>query len=260
MALAVAAVPLWIQLSLMDECRGRVERALSSIRSGAGRGTRREMQLCAALGVSLTYTKGSGPGAAGENALQIAERLKNADYQLRALHGLWLRNTISGEFRTALGMAQRFSALAAEAPDPFDRLIGDRLIGVILHYMGDHTEARRHTERMLASYVAPVHRSHTIRFQYDQGVLARGILTRILWLQGFADQAMRLAQSNAEGARATGHAISLCYALAPAACPVAFWIGDLSVAEHSVAMLLEHSDKHALPVWQAWGRSLNGYC
>ena len=23
-------------------------------------------------------------------------------------------------------------------------------------------------------------------------------------------------------------------------------------------MLLEHSDKHALPVWQAWGRSLYG--
>jgi predicted ATPase/DNA-binding winged helix-turn-helix (wHTH) protein len=259
-ALAVAAVPLWVQLSLMDECRGRVERALSSIRSGAGRDTRREMQLCAALGVSLTYTKGSGPetGAAWEKALQIAERLNNTDYQLRALHGLWLYNTISGEFRTALGLAQRFSALAAETTDPFDRLIGDRLIGVILHYMGDHTDARRHTERMLASYVPPVHRSHTIRFQYDQGVLARGILARILWLQGFADQAMSLAQSNVEGARATGHAISLCYALAQAACPVAFWVGDLAAAENSVAMLLEHSEKHALPVWQAWGRSLYG--
>src|SRR5215472_18795639 len=83
-ALAVAAVPLWVQLSLMDECRGRVERALSSLRSDAGRGTRREMQLCAALGVSLTYTKGSGPEtkAAWENALQIAERLNNTDYQL----------------------------------------------------------------------------------------------------------------------------------------------------------------------------------
>jgi predicted ATPase len=244
----------------MDECRGRVERALSSIRSGAGRDTRREMQLCAALGVSLTYTKGSGPetGAAWEKALQIAERLNNTDYQLRALHGLWLYNTISGEFRTALGLAQRFSALAAETTDPFDRLIGDRLIGVILHYMGDHTDARRHTERMLASYVPPVHRSHTIRFQYDQGVLARGILARILWLQGFADQAMSLAQSNVEGARATGHAISLCYALAQAACPVAFWVGDLAAAENSVAMLLEHSEKHALPVWQAWGRSLYG--
>jgi len=103
-----------------------------------------------------------------------------------------------------------------------------------------------------------VHRSHTIRFQYDQGVLARGILTRILWLQGFADQAMSLAQSNVDGARATGHAISLCYALAQAACPVAFWVGDLAAAENSVAMLLEHSDKHALPVWQAWGRSLHG--
>jgi len=130
--------------------------------------------------------------------------------------------------------------------------------GAVLHYMGDHIDARRHTERMLASYVPPVHRSHTIRFQYDQGVLARGILARILWLQGFADQAMSLAQSNVEGARATGHAISLCYALAQAACPVAFWVGDLAAAENSVAMLLEHSDKHALPVWQAWGRSLYG--
>ncbi len=259
-ALAVAAVPLWVQLSLLDECRGRVDRALSSICSAAGRGTRREMQLCAALGVSLTYTKGSGPetGAAWENALQIAERLNNTDYQLRALHGLWLYNTISGEFRTALGLAQRFSELAAGTIDPFDRLIGDRLIGGVLHYMGDHTDARRHTERMLATYLPPVHRSHTIRFQYDQGVLARGLLARILWLQGFADQAMRLAQSNVEGARATGHAISLCYALAQAACPVAFWVGDLAAAENSVAMLLEHSDKHALPVWQAWGRCLNG--
>jgi predicted ATPase len=88
--------------------------------------------------------------------------------------------------------------------------------------------------------------------------LARGVLTRILWLQGFADQAMSLAQSNVDGARATGHAISLCYALAQAACPVAFWVGDLAAAENSVAMLLEHSDKHALPVWQAWGRSLYG--
>ncbi len=78
-ALAVAAVPLWVQLSLMDECRGRVERALSSIRSGAGRDTRCEMQLCAALGVSLTYTKGSGPetGAAWEKALQIAGQFGN---------------------------------------------------------------------------------------------------------------------------------------------------------------------------------------
>ena len=203
-ALAVAAVPSGYSSRLMDECRGRVERALSSVRSGAGRDTRREMQLCAALGVSLTYTKGSGPetGAAWEKALQIAERLNNTDYQLRALHGLWLYNTISGEFRTALGLAQEFSALAAETTHSFERLIGDRLIGVILHYMGDHTDARRHTERMLASYVPPVHRSHTIRFQYDQGVLACGILTGILWLQGFADQAMSFAQSNVEGARA----------------------------------------------------------
>jgi hypothetical protein len=146
-----------VQLSLMDECSGRVEQALSIIGSGTGQATRREMQLWAALGVSLTYTKGSGPetGAAWEHALQIAEALDNADYELRALHGLWLYNIMCGEFRTALRLAQKFSALAAETADPFDRLIGDRLIGVCLHYMGEHTDARRHTERRLTQATYP---------------------------------------------------------------------------------------------------------
>ena len=34
-ALTVASVPLWLQLSLMEECRGRVERALASLTLGS---------------------------------------------------------------------------------------------------------------------------------------------------------------------------------------------------------------------------------
>ena len=63
----------------------------------------------------------------------------------------------------------------------------------------------------------PSYRSHTIRFQYDQRSVARMILARILWLQGFPDQALRTAQGNVEDARAIDHALSLCYAL-EAAC------------------------------------------
>jgi predicted ATPase len=35
-ALTIAAVPLWLQLSLVQECRGRVERALASLGPEAG--------------------------------------------------------------------------------------------------------------------------------------------------------------------------------------------------------------------------------
>jgi predicted ATPase len=83
------------------------------------------------------------------------------------------------------------------------------------------------------------------------------MLARILWLQGFSDQALRIALDNVENARAIDHAMSLCYAL-EAASLVALWAGDRSVAERSVAMLLEHSARHALTVWHARGRCLNG--
>jgi len=41
-ALTAAALPLWMHLSLLDECRGRVERALTAPGTGASRDARRE--------------------------------------------------------------------------------------------------------------------------------------------------------------------------------------------------------------------------
>ena len=111
-----------------------------------------EMQLHAALAVSLMYTRGAVPeiGAAGTKALEIAESLGDAEYQLRSLWGLWSFHTGRGRHRVALTLAQRFHALAATRSDPNDRLIGDRIIGTSQYYLGDLLSARRHIERVLA--------------------------------------------------------------------------------------------------------------
>ena len=137
-ALTAAAVPLWMHLSLMDECRGRVERALAAIAAGASRDARREMKLHAALGASLMYTRGAVPeiGAAWTKALEIAESLDDAEYQLRSLWGLWSFHISSGQYRIALALAQRFCTLAADRSDPNDRLIGERLIGIVAALSG----------------------------------------------------------------------------------------------------------------------------
>ena len=258
-ALTAAAVPLWFQQSLMLECRGRIERALASLGPRSGRDARREMKLFAALGVSLMQTKGPAPDttAAWTTALEIAERLNDTEYQLRALWGLWHFRVSRGECRPALAMAERFCDRVAGTDNVAEELVGERMVGVSLHYLGDQTNARRHLESMLSRYVPPARRSHAIRFQYDQRVATRMILARILWLQGFPDEALRTAQENVEDARAIDHALSLCYAL-EAACLVPLWIGDLPAAERSVAMLLDHSARHALTVWHARGRCLNG--
>lgn len=211
-ALTAAAVPLWCQLSLLDECRRRVKQALSHVVPGSNRDAQCEMQLEAALGLARFHTRGPGrkTGAAWTRALAIADRLEDTEYQLRALWGLWSHQMSSGEYRAAQASAERFRDLSTKQPDPAARLIADRMIGSMQHFVGDQTNARRHIERMLSRYVDPLHRSHTIRFVWDQRVPGEIILAVILWLQGFPDRAMSTAQRTIERARASDHAISLC--------------------------------------------------
>jgi predicted ATPase/DNA-binding winged helix-turn-helix (wHTH) protein len=259
-ALTAAAVPLWMHLSLMEECRGQVERALAAIAARTGGDARCEMQLHAAFAVSLMYTRGAVPeiGTAGRKALEIAESLDDAEYQLRSLWGLWSFHTGSGRHQVALTLAQTFHALAAERSDPGDRLIGERIIATSQYYLGDLLSARRHLEHVLAHDVAPARKWQIFRFEVDQWVAARVSLARILWLQGLSDQAMRIAESSVAAARATNHAISVGQALALAACPITLFTGALAAAEHYVEMLLDHSTRHALVRWRAWGVSHRG--
>jgi tetratricopeptide (TPR) repeat protein len=204
------------------------------------------MLLYAALGASLMHTKGPvlETSRAWRSALKLAESFDNTEYQARALWGLYGCDIARGEGRSALAHARRFRSLAANSADPADLLIGDKIIGFVLHYLGDQADARLHIERMLDRHVAPLHQSHATRFQFDQPMTARCTLSRILWLQGFPDQAIRTVQRALEDAGALDHAVSLCHVLAEGACPVAFLVGDVAGLQHFAAMLLEHSARH----------------
>jgi predicted ATPase len=87
---------------------------------------------------------------------------------------------------------------------------------------------------------------------------AHGYLARTLWLLGYPNQAMRAAESSIEAARATNHALNLCFALTYFGCPVALLVGDLALAELNVCLLLDHSKRHGLAMWYAYGRSHQG--
>ncbi|MEJ0019274.1 MAG: winged helix-turn-helix domain-containing protein [Acetobacteraceae bacterium] len=260
-ALTAAAVPLWIHLSLLEECRSRAERALDALGTLADGDPRRAMKLHAALGTALIYFSDAtvpALGAAWTSALDIAERLDDAEYQLRSLLGLWFFNRAGGRLRAALAAGQKFCALAASRSNDNDRLIGERLIGIAEQFLGDQPSARRHLEHVLQNYVAPLQQSHIIRFQSDQRVTTGAFLARSLWLQGLADQAMRVTEDSVDTARASGHASSQCYVVAHAACPIALWTGALDVAEHYVHMLLDLSTRYSLTRWSAFGRSHQG--
>jgi predicted ATPase/DNA-binding winged helix-turn-helix (wHTH) protein len=250
--LTIVAIPLWMHMSLMEECRGRVEQALAVLNAAIGGDTRFEMQLNAALGWSIAFTRRNGleMQAALTKALQLAEGLGDVDHQLRSLWGLWLV-----EDRNALRVAQQFSALAVT---PADRLIGERMIGCSYHFRGNQRSAKHHIERALAYDTGHDSGLSIIRFQMDQRLVAQAYLARILWLQGFPERALRTAQNAVEHLQAIDHANSLCTALAYAACPIALWVGNLDLAEHYIGHLHDVSTTHVLTLWRESGRAYQG--
>jgi predicted ATPase/DNA-binding winged helix-turn-helix (wHTH) protein len=259
-SLTAAAVPLWMQLSLVEELRRRVEQSLNAVAAGAEPDARRDMKLHAALGASLIYTGGLGPEVPviWNKTLEIAESLDDAKYQMMSLWGLWAYHGNGIHYDTALTLAHRFAALAAARPDPGDRLVGERMIAISYHFLGNQSSARHHIERALPASGAPARRQHMPRLELEPGVTARVHLARILWLQGLPDRAMRAAEQSIEDARAAQHALSFNYALHRGACPVALWTGNRSVAHHYADMLLDHAARHGLGRWQLYGRGYQG--
>ena len=258
-AMTAAAVPWWLHLSILNECRVRVERALSSAEPTCPRDARLQMKLNAALGLSLMQLE--GPRLADTlwtKALGLAESIDDTEYQLRALWGLWTCRLSAGDYDTTVPLAQRFRNLAVRSADSADRLIGDRMIGILLHHRGDQAQARDYLERAPDRDVTPARRSHNLRFQYYHRVKAGVTFTRVLWLQGFPDRAVEAARRSADQVRAIDHPLSLCRALADAVFPTALFLGDLSMAERTVAMLLDESARYGLPVYHLRGQCLQG--
>ena len=259
-ALTAAYVPVWLNLSLVAECRERAERALACPAIESGLSAPLRMQLYIAFGTALVQLTGAEEqaGAILSKGLEIATSINDVDAELRALWAMWCYLDHKGEHRAARSFAQRFSGVARRKGDNADILVGDRLLGYTAHYLGDQAEARRLLERVVLEYVAPSDQRHVIWFQHDQHVVARIMLARVLCLQGFLDQAMHHLQASLKQARTAEQTLTLRYVLGWGLCPVSLMIGDLEAAAESVAMLVDLAERRRLPLWQSVGRAFEG--
>src|SRR2546428_429496 len=169
----------------------------------------------------------------------------------------------SPEGDLALGIAltvaaEQFRRLAEDARDPVYKRVGDRIMGNILHILGEQTRARRHHERLSDRYVTRPHRSHSVRFIWDERVLAQAFYARILCLQGLPDRALEIVEQCVTDAQAADHPTSLFYALIEAACPVALLAGNLPAADRFLGLLGDLARTHAQDLWHVWHRCFTG--
>lgn len=255
--LTVGAVPLWVHLSLMSECRVRVRAALAVT---AADDLELRMRLTAALGWSLMYAAGRSGEilTSWSETLALATRLGNDGYRLHALWGIWISKLNNGELDAALALAHEMLDLTAASASDADRMMADRLMGTILHYRGDQNGARDYLERMFRRYASAGPQPRIARFHVDQQVPARYFLARVLWLQGHVDQAVQAVERNIVEGRSLGQALSFSSTLGQAACKIALFTGDLAAARRHARALIEHAEKHSFQLWLVWARCFDG--
>jgi predicted ATPase/DNA-binding winged helix-turn-helix (wHTH) protein len=260
-ALVATAIPLWTVLSVLAELRHLVHLALSRFDPNDVRYARYEMVLQAALGTSSLWAARAvaETHSAATRALRLAEQLGDTEYQLRALYILWIHQLSAGEYESALAIADRLRALGDVGGDLPARVTGARVQGTSLFYLAEYAKAQAACEHVLGPAYAHMGRSFVFRFGIDQRAGVQVCMVRLLWVQGFPDQAARLAQASLDEMRALNHANSLCLSLSFGACGVAALAEDLAGVEAFVPELAYLADKHALGMWQPHSLAFKGW-
>jgi predicted ATPase/DNA-binding winged helix-turn-helix (wHTH) protein len=238
LAMTIAAVPLWFELFQIVVASARLSQALSYAEPGSDQ----EMRLRIALGHALWY---SGPESAAiepifARALEIAERIGATAARTQALWGLWASCRCRGDYPAALGMARRFADIAESIRDVGAMHLADRILGLTHHCLGHQPTAREFTQRALRD-AHHLDSSLGLGYQVETPVAMAAQLARILWLQGFPDQATAAAIGAITAARNSGHSYALVYALAFGSVPTALWTGDIAEAGRLIELLIAHS-------------------
>ena len=255
--LAACAAPLFVGLSLLDECRSWCEQALATL-DEPGRGTRREMILQEALALSSMFTKGNSDEvrAAIERGLALAETFEDRDRQLQLLFGLNIFFTRIGDFRGSLTVAEKGVAVVGAVKNPAGLVMTDWMLGVAHHLVGNQAAAQRHCERGMAKAIE-LGQFNANFFGYDHRIRALVTLARALWLRGFSEQALRTAQQAIDEADRRDHPVSVCISLIYAG-TVFLWRGDLERAADSIERLIAYAGRYSLAPYRAVGMALKG--
>ncbi|MDI4237376.1 winged helix-turn-helix domain-containing protein [Bradyrhizobium sp. Arg237L] len=256
-ALGAGAVPLFLGMSMLSECRWWCLQTIDAL-SEEDRGTKLELRLQLPLATSSIHAHSDSVevGTALERGLSLADSMGDADYQLEFLAGLNLYRARLADSGGSLAVAQRYAAIARELGRPREVVMAEWMLGASYHLVGEQAAAqqsyKRGFEHAAAAGVSELH-----SFGYDHQVRAFVGYARTLWDCGLPDQAAQFAYRAIEVAERKEHPISLCICLVFVA-PVFLWRGDRQIAEELVERLITYAGRYSLAMYRAGGLGLRG--
>ena len=251
-ALTARAIPLGFQLSLIEEVKAWLERALLHAPLLAVPQPLAEMRLNVGLG-RLSHNMGlpqPGQTTGFDRAIELSQMLGNPVYRTEPLIALAAFNLTAGKYGAGIALARDAHAIAEASGDAKAVLAVNRIAAQVHHFNGDHAIAQQLATAVLDYPVAQIPLAYN-NMPVDRRVSMRVVLARIAWLRGCPQRASALVGESIEHA-ASDSAFSLCQVLAMAAIPIALWSGDDAGAAAMTATLDQQASRVSLAFWRSW--------
>ena len=213
-----------LERSALIEAVAQFTRALDQLASLPGTPALRRDQIRRQVGLAnaLYHTKGFAETRAAfdqarvmiEHAEGLGEQIEDPLLLYSVLYGFFIAKFMNFDGDAACALARQFLSLAEQQKATAPIMIGHRLVGNTLLFMGDFAEGLSHLDRAWALYDPAVHRPLAARFGHDVGVATLTFRPLALWLLGYPKTALMETDRAIAAARKTDHMPTLLFALA----------------------------------------------
>jgi predicted ATPase/DNA-binding winged helix-turn-helix (wHTH) protein len=255
--LAAASTQLFLELSLLIECRVWAERAIARL-GDRHKNSRREMEIYASLSLALMHSEGSSElvRKAFSRALDVAAILGDSAYELRLLSGLFMYHRWNTDISAALDIASRSKEVALKTRDHDDIALAESMLGAAHFLTGNHLVAIKHFESGL------VHSASGSRFSAGQHLFHNNSLllvgmARSLLYRGLLDRSLDYARLAIEEGEKSNHPATLCRSLS-FVLSVYLALADSRRSEQYIVQLTELAAAYSLKPYRAIATGLRG--
>ena len=240
---------------LIAEYQRHAAAALKKMESTGAQDARAELTL--RLGLTFV-TSNMRQGREGQERLfdrvrQLVDEAGSVEDRIEMLFGMAVGAYGQGEYRYSLARCEEIRALTEGAFEPLSVALADRISVLNLHALGDHAQAERLAERVLAFDGERVGRRYLSEVPFSVSMRIR--LARIHWLRGNFQLAWSVMHEALPLAR-DAHLFALVQVLGMAAIPFAIWQGESGMAREWIQELRERSLRAGLEYWQSYGHML----
>jgi predicted ATPase/DNA-binding winged helix-turn-helix (wHTH) protein len=248
--LAAASTQLFLELSLLIECRVWAERAI--VRLGKQhQNSRREMEIYASLSVALMHSEGSSElvRKALSRALDVAAIQGDFGYELQLLSGLFMYFRGNIGIKAAFDIASRSKEVALKTRDHDDMALAELMLGATNYLAGNHLVALRYLESGL-SHSASGWRFRAGQHLFQHNSLLLVLTARSLLFRGLLDQSLEYAKRAVEEGEKSNHPATLCRSLG-LALSVYLTLADSCRSDQYIVQLTELAAAHSLKPYRA---------